>query len=122
MTIAAKHPYDAIIGNNVKTRRMERNISQTELADHLGITFQQVQKYEKGSNRIGAGRLYIIAEFLESAVLDFYWGVSDEKAMLGLKEQTYRDTRQGMDLCAAMDSIESQKTRRSIETLVKSLS
>src|SRR3989440_10421272 len=56
---------DAEVGRRVRARRLECRLSQTELADKLGVTFQQVQKYEKGVNRIGAGRLQRICEALE---------------------------------------------------------
>jgi transcriptional regulator with XRE-family HTH domain len=65
-------PQDAEIGRRVRTLRMERGLSQTALADALGITFQQVQKYEKGVNRISSGRLLRIAEFLKVPIAFFF--------------------------------------------------
>lgn len=63
---------DAEVGRRVRSRRLECNLSQTELASRIGITFQQVQKYEKGANRIGAGRLQRISEALEVPVSFFF--------------------------------------------------
>jgi transcriptional regulator with XRE-family HTH domain len=63
---------DIEIGRRVRTFRLQKGMSQEKLGDQLGITFQQVQKYEKGANRIGAGRLQQIAEILEVSVMDFY--------------------------------------------------
>lgn len=66
---------DTAIGAKVRSRRLEIGMSQERLAELLGITFQQVQKYEKGVNRIAASRLYYIAQALEMPVADFYSGL-----------------------------------------------
>jgi transcriptional regulator with XRE-family HTH domain len=63
---------DAEVGRRVRARRLECRLSQTELADRIGVTFQQVQKYEKGVNRIGAGRLQRISEALEVPISFFF--------------------------------------------------
>jgi transcriptional regulator with XRE-family HTH domain len=63
---------DEEVGRRVRSRRLERRFSQTELADKIGVTFQQVQKYEKGVNRIGSGRLQRIAEALEVPITFFF--------------------------------------------------
>src|SRR6188768_1002871 len=63
---------DAEVGRRVRSRRLECRLSQTELADRIGVTFQQVQKYEKGVNRIGAGRLQRIAEALDVPITFFF--------------------------------------------------
>ena len=65
---------DAEVGRRVRARRLECRLSQTELADRIGVTFQQVQKYEKGVNRIGAGRLQRISEALEVPISFFFGG------------------------------------------------
>src|SRR5262252_7022952 len=72
-------PLDADVGRRVRTRRLERRLSQTELADAIGVTFQQVQKYEKGVNRIGAGRLQRISEALEVPIAFFFGAGSAAK-------------------------------------------
>ena len=63
---------DIEVGRRVRTFRLEKGLSQEQLGDQLGLTFQQVQKYEKGINRIGAGRLQRIANILEIPVGDFF--------------------------------------------------
>jgi transcriptional regulator with XRE-family HTH domain len=63
---------DAEVGRRVRSRRLECRLSQTELADKIGVTFQQVQKYEKGVNRIGAGRLQRISEALDVPITFFF--------------------------------------------------
>ena len=66
---------DKHVGNQVRARRMTLGMSQGDLAKLLGLTFQQVQKYEKGANRIGAGRLFELARILGVGVLYFYEGL-----------------------------------------------
>jgi transcriptional regulator with XRE-family HTH domain len=68
----APNPTDVIVGSRVRLRRMELGFSQTKLADALGITFQQVQKYERGTNRIGASRLLAIAKVLAVEIGYFF--------------------------------------------------
>jgi transcriptional regulator with XRE-family HTH domain len=65
---------DAIVGNNIRIHRLAKKLSQTDLADALGVTFQQVQKYEKGANRVGSGRLLAISKALGVSVLDLFEG------------------------------------------------
>lgn len=63
---------DAIIGRNLKTMRERRGFTQTDLAIELDVTYQQVQKYEAGANRISAARLFQCADFLDSCISDFF--------------------------------------------------
>ena len=63
---------DAMVGAKVRVFRINRGISQTALAEQLGVTFQQVQKYEKGTNRIGASRLSQIATALDISVAELF--------------------------------------------------
>src|SRR5690349_4709820 len=65
-------PLDAMVGAKVRVFRLNRGISQTALAEQLGVSFQQVQKYEKGANRIGANRLSQIAAALEISIADLF--------------------------------------------------
>lgn len=63
---------DIEVGRRLRTFRLQKGLSQEKLADQLGVTFQQVQKYEKGTNRIAAGRLQRIAEILEIPITEFF--------------------------------------------------
>ena len=63
---------DIEVGRRVRSFRLQKGLSQEKLADQLGVTFQQVQKYEKGTNRIAAGRLQRIAEILEIPITEFF--------------------------------------------------
>src|SRR5437762_11724844 len=66
---------DVEIGRKIRALRLERGLSQSGLAGGIGLTFQQVQKYEKGTNRVSAGRLQRIAEILNTPVMFFYSGM-----------------------------------------------
>jgi len=68
-----------MVGRNIRIYRLQKRLTQTDLADQLGLTFQQVQKYEKGTNRVGSGRLLKIATFLDVSVTALFKG-SDEMA------------------------------------------
>jgi transcriptional regulator with XRE-family HTH domain len=109
-------------------------MSQEKLGEHLGLTFQQVQKYEKGVNRIGASRLFDLARVLGVAVQFFYdEAPSDAQAataagVAGFGEQPdesyvveFLGTREGLELNKAFARIDDPKVRRSIVDLVRSL-
>ncbi len=70
-----KHPVDIHVGQRVRQRRWEVGMTTQQLGDSVGITFQQIQKYETGANRIGASRMWDIAEVLEVPVSFFFEGI-----------------------------------------------
>ena len=74
------HPVDVAVGARVRTARVARGLSQAALAEQLGLTFQQVQKYERGANRISASKLVQIAETLELAPAEFLEGLDSQSA------------------------------------------
>lgn len=122
----AANAIDRKLGQRVRTRRLEIGMSQERLAELLGVTFQQVQKYEKGVNRIAASRLYDIATSLEMPVARFYEGVSS--ARVGGVAETARSyiddalaTPEGAQLMQLFASIKSPKVRRRVLELVKAL-
>src|SRR5436305_11846343 len=80
------NPIDVQVGNRVRIRRMLIGMSQERLGDLLGLTFQQVQKYEKGVNRIGAGRLFEVSRILNVPVDFFYEGLSGAADQSGMGE------------------------------------
>ena len=79
MGVRSSTPADALIGNRLRQRRLEMHVSQTELAAQLGISFQQIQKYEKGANRLGVGRLNQIAAILKTDIAYFMGDLGDGK-------------------------------------------
>jgi len=121
------NPIDVQVGNRVRIRRMLIGMSQERLGDLLGLTFQQVQKYEKGVNRIGAGRLYEVARILNVPVDFFYEGVSSASAS-GSKEHEdappvieFVSSGEGLQLSLAFMKIKDAKVRKRVLDLVKSL-
>ena len=85
--------HDVEVGQRIRARRMAKGMSQTELGNLLGVTFQQVQKYEKGVNRVGAGRLVRVGEALDVPVSFFFGatdgGSEDTRAILGFLDTSY---------------------------------
>lgn len=73
------HPVDRHVGHRLRLMRVQRGVSQTTLADGLGITFQQIQKYEKGTNRVSASRLHDIAKLLAVPIVAFFDGLPDQE-------------------------------------------
>jgi len=99
-------------------------MSQEKLGDLLGLTFQQVQKYEKGINRIGAGRLFEIARILDVPVDFFYDGVgasSDALAEASAPVMEFVSSNEGLQLSLAFMKIKDPKVRKRVLDLVKSL-
>jgi transcriptional regulator with XRE-family HTH domain len=118
--MSSLHPSDLLVGANIRLHRNAGRVSQTALAEHLGVTFQQIQKYEKGTNRVGAGRLLIIANFLKVPVASFYDGAkvaANIHAPVQLLGQ-----RDAFKLAEAFDKITDKRVRHSIVALVQSLS
>jgi len=76
MAKRSPNPTDVHVGSQIRTRRMALGMSQGKLANRLGLTFQQVQKYEKGTNRVGASRLQAISAILEVPISFFFEGTS----------------------------------------------
>jgi transcriptional regulator with XRE-family HTH domain len=104
---------DAEVGLRVRSRRLECKLSQTELADRIGVTFQQVQKYEKGVNRIGAGRLQRISEALEVPI-SFFFGGGTPRAEAGSQPESifgFMQTSGSVRIVKAFHKIKSRKAR-----------
>ena len=115
---------DRRLGQRVRARRLEIGMSQEKLAEILGVTFQQVQKYEKGVNRIAASRLFAIAAALDLPVSRFFDGIASTKGAAESQEQIINDalaSPKGMQLMALFASIENPKVRRRVLDLVKAL-
>jgi len=119
------NPIDVQVGNRVRIRRMLIGMSQERLGDLLGLTFQQVQKYEKGVNRIGAGRLYEMARILNVPVDFFYEGVNGAVPGAGEGESApvmeFVSSGEGLQLSLAFMKIKDTKVRKRVLDLVKSL-
>jgi transcriptional regulator with XRE-family HTH domain len=126
------NPIDIHVGSRVRFRRMLLGMSQEKLGEKLGLTFQQVQKYEKGINRIGASRLYDLAQVLGVPVQFFYEEAPIAEARAngpdgqadGPDEHSivaFLRSRDGLELNRAFVRIPDLKARRAIVDLVRSL-
>lgn len=119
-------PVDIYVGSRVKMRRLMLGMSQTELAEAIGLTFQQVQKYEKGTNRMGSSRLQQVANIFKVPVM-FFFEVVPGQSKLGSKALStnyvsdFLATSDGLALTKAFMKIKSPKTRRGIVTLVEEI-
>jgi transcriptional regulator with XRE-family HTH domain len=126
MTKKSTDPIDRHVGARIRMQRMVRGMSQTKLGNAVGVTFQQVQKYEKGVNRVGASRLQQIANVLKVRP-DFFFGEASAKAVgnSGPREtaiiEGFISSRDGIALSKAFTKIRETKTRRSIVALVEQI-
>src|SRR5450759_2807702 len=121
------NPIDTHVGSRVRMRRMMLGMSQEKLGDALDLTFQQVQKYEKGTNRIGASRLHHIADILQVPVASFFEGApgqlkADSNDPSPAYVSDYLATTDGLALIKAFTQIKDAKLRRSIVDVVKAVS
>ncbi|WP_342633216.1 helix-turn-helix transcriptional regulator [Microvirga flavescens] len=122
-----KSPNDADrhIGRQIRARRIAIGMSQERLGELLGLTFQQIQKYEKGINRVGAGRLLEIGAFLQVPIAYFYEGLSEYKTSPGPEEtiaSMILATSDGQRLARAFSAIDKTQIRRKIIELMEAMS
>ncbi|ALN71270.1 MULTISPECIES: helix-turn-helix domain-containing protein [unclassified Aureimonas] len=122
------NPVDVHVGARLRLRRTSVGMSQEKLGEHLGITFQQIQKYEKGTNRIGASRLQNISEVLSVPVAFFFDGLDNPPATVnGMQEPPKEFVHDGynssetLQLTRAFARIADPKVRRRVLDLVRSL-
>ncbi|MBO0765990.1 MAG: helix-turn-helix transcriptional regulator [Hyphomicrobiaceae bacterium] len=126
------NPIDIHVGSRVRFRRMLLGMSQEKLGERLGLTFQQVQKYEKGINRIGASRLFDLAQVLGVPVQFFYEEAPVPEARMAATDSVadgpdehsiveFLRSRDGLELNRAFVRIPDLKARRAIVDLVRSL-
>jgi transcriptional regulator with XRE-family HTH domain len=128
------NPVDIHVGGRVRFRRMLLGMSQEKLGERLGLTFQQVQKYEKGINRIGASRLYDLSQVLGVPIQFFYdeapgtHGNTDASVASGFGDRQsesyitdFLNTREGLELNKAFVRIHDAKVRRAVVELARSL-
>ena len=129
MAKKAPNPIDRYVGSRVRMRRMMLGMSQEKLGNALGLTFQQVQKYEKGTNRIGASRLQQISQILQVPVSFFFDGAPDvpphgselSEAPSPTYVADFLATSDGLALTRAFMRIKDSKLRRKIVELVEQI-
>jgi transcriptional regulator with XRE-family HTH domain len=123
MADRSPRPVDVVVGQNVRIGRLQKGLSQTELGARIGVTFQQIQKYEKGTNRIGASRLQQIAEVLSLQVTTLFDGAPS--AGHGPTEQTPRyllAKPHALRLLTAFSKLNDEASRLALLHLIESLS
>ena len=121
----APNPIDTYVGKRLRMRRLMLDMSQETLADALGLTFQQVQKYEKGANRVGASRLQKLSEILQVPVGFFFEGLPGKGGPGGEPNSAlafvadFAASSDGLALVRSFSKISDAKLRRSIVELVE---
>ncbi|MEH6647798.1 helix-turn-helix domain-containing protein [Sulfitobacter sp.] len=109
------HPVDIQVGQRLKQLRTARGLSQTDLGNKLELSFQQIQKYEAGSNRISASRLFELAQALSVGPAYFFDGMHGE-------QNSSKSNASGMAVATALASIESDDTKRRILSFIEDVS
>lgn len=125
------HPIDVHVGGRVRLRRTMLGMSQDKLAESLGLTFQQIQKYEKGVNRIGASRVFEISRVLGVPIQFFFddydeitgrsYGFAEAGPDDGAAMMELLNSPEGVQLCKHFAAITDPKIRKRVLELVKSL-
>jgi transcriptional regulator with XRE-family HTH domain len=120
------HPVDRHVGLRIRMRRKELGISQERLAEALGLTFQQVQKYERAANRVSASKLFEIGRALNTQVAYFYEGLAAVEELDGasspnLDGQAFLLTPEGAELATLFPKLNRARVRRKVVELVRVL-
>jgi transcriptional regulator with XRE-family HTH domain len=122
-----KQPVDAFVGSRMRMRRLLNGLTQKELAEMIGTSFQQLQKYEKGTSRIGPARLQLVAQSLEVPISFFFEGSDDGSTPVEGETPAAAFVHRmvamsdGQQLARAFISISDSKVRRQITDLVESM-
>jgi len=126
-TDPAPNPVDLHVGLRIRLRRKEMGVSQEKLAEAIGLTFQQVQKYERAANRVSASKLYEMARALKTSIAYFYEGLPEGVAV-GLEAvearpgaQAFLLTAEGLELADTFPKIRRARVRRRILDLVRAM-
>ncbi len=112
------NPSDVIIGNNIRRLRTSQGMSQEKLGEILGITFQQIQKYEKGTNRVSGSKLDMLCSALRCSLLDIFAGTA---AAGGAASAAPTLSVHAMRLATAFDRIRGAQTRQAISRVVMAI-
>jgi len=126
---SAPHPVDVHVGSRVRFRRHVMGMSQTELGEQIGVTFQQIQKYERGTNRISASRLFMIANILNAPIEFFFAGLDANAGVDGATAQsadqekvsTLLQSSDGVSMASAFSNIPNAGVRKNLLNLTRSI-
>jgi transcriptional regulator with XRE-family HTH domain len=116
-------PVDVLVGQNIKLHRLAKSMSQEDLAHQLGLTFQQLQKYERGTNRVGGGRLFRIASILGIEVSNFFEGAerSERASAEPFSPLSLISDPQSFRLVQSFSRINDPEMRRTLVSLVEKI-
>lgn len=117
------NPIDRHVGLRIRMRRKELSVSQERLAEAVGLTFQQIQKYERAANRVSASKLWELARALNTSIAYFYEGLP-EMELAGAPRQGIQDfllTPEGLELAASFPRIHHPRLRRKLVELIRTL-
>ena len=122
------NPVDIHVGTRIRLRRQVLKMSQEKLGDQLGVTFQQVQKYERGTNRVGASRLWRLSQVLDVPINYFFEGLTNEIEAGEFSDNDltpfvydFFNSSDGVALAKALSEIKDKAVRRQILELARSL-
>jgi transcriptional regulator with XRE-family HTH domain len=125
------HPVDIHVGRRLRSQRMLKGLSQEKLADSLGITFQQVQKYENGTNRLSASRLFLVSQALDIGLGYFFEGITGqvESQPLQVAEKkadmsdagSLLNSRESIELMRAYQQIQDPAARKQLVEIARNL-
>jgi transcriptional regulator with XRE-family HTH domain len=112
LEITMKHPVDAHVGKRIRHRRWMVGMTQQQLADKVGIKFQQIQKYETGMNRVSASRLWDIADALGVGISFFFEGIEEGKADARTSDNDLLADKEALELVRSYYAIPEAQRRR----------
>ena len=112
---------DKHVGTQLRSRRKVIGLSQEKLAEHIGVTFQQIQKYERGTNRISASRLYSFSKIMDVPIDYFYEGLNGEVVTSSDIPANVLHSRETLNLIRQYYNLKSNKTRKFLFTIIKGL-
>jgi transcriptional regulator with XRE-family HTH domain len=121
MSTRSPDPIDALVGRNIHIHRIDKGLTQTDLAKGIGVTFQQVQKYEQGTNRVGGGRLYKIADVLGLPISAFFEGADSPHHKVKESPLALLAEPLALRLLKSFFQIDDMDARRAVAELVERL-
>lgn len=118
------NPIDRHVGLRIRMRRKELGVSQERLAESIGLTFQQVQKYERATNRVSASKLWEMARALSTSVAYFYEGLGEPASAGGAPPEPMQEfllSNEGLELAQTFPRIRQPQVRRKVLDLVRAM-
>jgi transcriptional regulator with XRE-family HTH domain len=121
MSTRSPDPVDVLVGRNIHIHRIDKGLTQTDLGKRIGVTFQQVQKYEQGMNRVGGGRLYKIADVLGLPISAFFEGADSPHHKVKESPSALLADPHALRLLRSFCKIDDIETRRAVTAVVELL-